>query len=140
MARSIGGTKGRDDAAAKAPTDAFFADLGERGQEPLLRSVSGTLRWDLLDGPRVEHWYVTIRKGDVHVSHKNAKADAIVRLEKAIFDGMATGTVNAMAAALRGELTGGGDLGLVMHFQRLFPSPPAGAARAATARGATTHE
>jgi len=71
----------------------------------------------------VEHWYVAVRKGDVAVSHKNIKADAIVRADKALFDGMASGEVNAIAATLRGVLTAQGNLGLVMSFQRLFPGP-----------------
>ena len=108
----------------RTPTDAFFGDLAARGREPLVRSVSGTLRFDLVDGDGVEHWHITMRDGDVEVSHKNASADAVVRLDRHAFDGMVSGTVNAMAATLRGELTAEGDLGLVMLFQRLFPSPP----------------
>jgi putative sterol carrier protein len=65
-----------------------------------------------------------MRGGDVEVSHKNARADAVVRLDRDMFDGMVSGTVNALAATLRGELLAEGDLGLVMHFQRLFASPP----------------
>ena len=80
----------------------FFRGLAERRREPLLQNVSGTLRFDLLDGERVEHWYLTITNGDVAVSHTEAEADAIVRTGKALFDGMIAGKVNAMAAALRG--------------------------------------
>ena len=82
----------------------FFRGLAERRREPLLQNVSGTLRFDLVDGERVEHWYLTIKNGDVAVSHKEAEADAIVRTGKALFDGMTAGKVNAMAAALRGTL------------------------------------
>ena len=108
---------------AQSPTDSFFADLATRRHEPLLKSASGSVQFDLVDGERLEHWCVTMDKGDVAVSHKNAKADAIVRLDKATFDGMASGRVNAIAATLRGELVPEGDLGLVLLFQRLFPAP-----------------
>lgn len=108
----------------KDPTGEFFDELAKRGHEPLLESGSGTLRFDLADGKRLEHWFVTINKGDVVVSHKEAKADAIVRIDKVLFDGMATGRVNATAAALRGVLVPEGDLGLLLSFQRLFASPP----------------
>jgi len=110
-------------------TEGFFDALAKRGHEPLLQSASGTLRFDLVDGKAVEHWSVAVKKGDVSVSHKEAKADAVVRLDRDLFDRIVTGRENAMAAALRGVLVPEGDLGLVMSFQRLFPGPP-------TARGA----
>ena len=108
----------------------FFRGLAERRREPLLQNVSGTLRFDLVDGERVEHWYLTIKNGDVAVSHKDAEADAIVRTGKALFEGMTAGKVNAMAAALRGALVPQGNLGLIVSFQRLFPGPAASRAKA----------
>jgi len=109
---------------AADPTGTFFEALAKRAHEPLLQGASGTLRWDLRNGRRTDHWYVTIAKGGVEVSRANAPADAVVRADKAFFDGLATGRVNAMAALLRGAMEGDGDLGLVMSFQRLFPAPP----------------
>jgi len=109
---------------AKDPTAAFFAALAERGHEPLLQSESGTIRFDARDGRRTEHWYITLKKGDVAVSHKNADANTVVRLDKATLDALVTGRANATTAVLRGELEFEGDLGLVMSFQRLFPAPP----------------
>ena len=105
-------------------TAAFFDDLAARGREPLLKGASGTIRFDLLDGERLEHWAVKIDDGAIAVSHSRAKADAVVRLERSKFERMARGTMNAMAAALRGDLVVEGDLALVMLFQRLFPGPP----------------
>ena len=116
-------------------TDVFFTELATRGHEPLVKSASGTVRFDLVDGNDVEHWYVTLRKGDVEVSHESTSADTVVRLDRLAFDGMVSGTVNALAATLRGELVADGDLGLVMLFQRLFPSPPSVAAADVLARG-----
>jgi hypothetical protein len=115
-------------------TAEFFDGLGRRGHEPLLASTSGTLRFDLADGRRVEHWHITIRKGDVAVSRENADADAVVRLDRSLFDSMATGKVNAMSAFLRGVLAPEGNLGLIISFQRLFPGPPRSRARASTVR------
>jgi putative sterol carrier protein len=106
------------------PTQRFFDDLAERRQEPLLQSSSGTLRFDLIDGKAVEHWSVRIEKGKVSVSRKPTKADAVVRLDRALFDRIVTGHENATAATLRGVLVPVGDLRLVMSFQRLFPGPP----------------
>ena len=88
------------------------------------------LRFDLVDGERVEHWYLTVTNGDVAVSHKDAEADATVRTGKALFAGMTAGKVNAMAAALRGALVPQGNLALIVSFQRLFPGPAASRAKA----------
>ena len=107
----------------RSPTAAFFDDLAGRGREPLLKNTSGTIRFDLLVGKRVEHWSVTIDEGDVEVSHSRARADAVVRLKRSTLDGMVSGRVNAMAAVLRGELVPEGNLSLVILFQRVFPGP-----------------
>ena len=109
----------------KDATSAFFVDLAERGHEPLLAASTGTLRFVLVSGRRVEHWFVSLKKGDVTVSQKDTRANAIVRLDRALFDRMVTGKANAMAATLRGVIEPEGDLGLVISFQRLFPGPPA---------------
>ena len=112
------------------PTETFFGELAERGREPALGRVTGTVRCDLLNGGgRVEHWYVTIKKGDIAVSHKNSAADAVVRADRKLFDGFASGNVNVMAAMLRGVLEIEGDLQLLALFQRIFPGPPRAAAQ-----------
>lgn len=104
---------------------AFFGDLANRGYEPLLGSVSGTIRFDVLAGRRIDHWYLTVREGDVAVSHDEADADSVFRVDKALFDQMVTGRANVIAAILRGAVdVEGHDLGLVMAFQRLVPGPP----------------
>ena len=108
------------------PTKQFFDDLAARGHVPLLNSTSGTLRFDLEGGGRTAHWYVTIEKGDVSVSHDTVEADCVVRTGKELFDRMAAGMANAIAAALRGLVVSVGDLRLLIQFQRLFPGPPRG--------------
>ena len=112
------------------PVGEFFSGLAERGREPLLQNVSGTLRFDLVDGERVEHWYVTIKNGGIAVSRSNAEADAVVRTIRVLFEGMTAGRVNAMAAVLRGALVPRGNLALVVSFQRLFPGSAASHAKA----------
>jgi putative sterol carrier protein len=102
----------------------FFEQLEARGHEPVLEKSTGTIRFDIKDGKRTARWLITIQKGDIAVSRRNAKADCVVRVDKALFDGMATGRANPMAAVLRGELTAEGDVGLLASFQRLFPGPP----------------
>ena len=113
----------------EATTD-FMEGLGRRGHEPLLETTSGTIRIDLLkNGRQKERWLVSIDKGDINVSHKSAKADCAIRAPEELFDGIARGEVNPLAATIRGELIIDGDTKLVVRFQGLFPSPPRKASR-----------
>ncbi len=107
----------------RTTTQGFFAGLAARGHEPLLRGVSGTLRFDLSRRDGVEHWFVKVDEGVVSVSHRRSKADCVVGADEALFDRMVSGEVNAVAAALRGDVTVEGQPGLVLAFQRLFPGP-----------------
>ena len=109
------------------PTKRFFEALAKKKSEPLLRTVSGTLRCDLEDGERTEHWYVTIKKGDVTVSHKRADADCVVSTDLATFEAILGGEMNAMAAVLRGLVSVEGRVRLLVALQALF-TPSAGAA------------
>jgi putative sterol carrier protein len=104
-------------------TAEFFQELGRRGHEPLLEKATGSIRFDLVNGTRTERWLVTLDKGDVSVSHKNAAADCVVRADRALFDAMAAGEANGMAAYLRGEMTSEGDPAFLVLFQRVFPAP-----------------
>jgi putative sterol carrier protein len=105
------------------PVALFFENLVSKGHEPLLHHASGTLRIDLQTEEGVERWFVTMTRGDVTVSHRNTRADATMRMDRKLFEGMVRGVVNLGAALLRGVLQIDGDLGLVMAFDRLFPGP-----------------
>jgi SCP-2 sterol transfer family len=104
-------------------TTEFFNELGSRGHEPMLQGVTGTFRFDLLDGKKTERWHVSVSKGDVVVSKRNTKADCVLRTSRALFDRIAGGEQNAMAAFLRGEVALDGNWNLLVQFQRLFPGP-----------------
>jgi putative sterol carrier protein len=124
--RSQGIEGGAAGTPLRDPTSEFFTGLAQRGREPMLQRTSGTLRFDLAGGREVEHWYVSIRKGALTVTHDEDAADCVVRVDKELFDRLASGTANAMAAALRGVVEPSGDLQLIVQFQRLFPGPPQG--------------
>jgi putative sterol carrier protein len=106
-----------------ATTAAFFAELAERGHEPLLHAASGTVRFDLRDGENVERWLVAIDRGTVSVTRKREKADCVVFTDRRLFDRIVTGQANAMTAFLRGLIGLEGDPQLLLLFQRLFPGP-----------------
>ena len=106
------------------PTTAFFEELRRRGHEPRIRQATGTLRFELTKGKTVDRWLVSIARGDVTVAHKGGTADCIVRADRALFDRLASGELNGVAAVLRGELVAEGDWKLLVLFQRLFPGKP----------------
>ncbi len=101
----------------------FFAELGRRGHEPLLEKARGSARFDIADGKRTERWLVTIDKGDLRVSRRNARADCILRVDRSTFERAAAGKLNIMAAVLRGAVTVGGDPRLLVLLRRLFVKP-----------------
>ena len=107
------------------PTSRFFEELVRRGHEPLLGRVMGTVRFDLVHDGRTDSWLVTIDKGEVTVSRRNARADSVVRTERSFFADLATGRANAMAALLRGAIEVEGDRHPLAQFQRMFPGPRA---------------
>ena len=69
---------------------------------------------------------------------RRSKADCIVRADKAVFDRVASGEQNGMAAFLRGAIEVEGDQALLLPFQR--PRPAQGrdeTTRAASPSGRT---
>jgi len=114
--------------AVEDATGDFLGELAARGQIPMLAQLSGTLRLDLTDHGRTEHWYLTITKGSMEVSRRDAPADAVLVADKAMSDAMVKGRMNAMAAVLRNVVQVDGDMGLLYSVQRLFPGPEPAAA------------
>jgi len=105
-------------------TNDFFNELSRRGHEPMLNGLNATVRFDISHDGRTRSWRVDIRNGDISVSPGNGDADCVIAADQTVFDGIASGEVNAMTAMLRGELVVSGDLELVVTVQRLFPAPP----------------
>ncbi len=118
MSRSAHSARPQPDAVSK-----FFEDLASKGHEPLLHHTSGTVRLDLRSQVAEQHWYLTMIKGDIMISRRHAKADATIRMDKKLFEGMTKGSVNLTASLLRGLLEVEGDLGLLSAFDRLLPGP-----------------
>jgi putative sterol carrier protein len=101
----------------------FFKGLAKRGQEPLLGRTKATVRFDIADGGRTDHWLLGIDEGRLDVSHDAGDADCVISADKAAFDKVAAGRTNAMASLLRGAIMVDGDPRLIVRIQRLFPAP-----------------
>jgi hypothetical protein len=116
--------------------DDFFADLERRRHEPMLRRLSATVRWDILDGDRIEHRLVRIDHGDVRVAVSDEPADCVIVAERAVCDDVVSGRTSALAALLRGAAAVDGNFELMVLAQRLLPrTPGASAGRAVAAMG-----
>ena len=116
--------------------EGFFQELEEKGHQPLLAKVHGTVRFDLVngDGP-TDHWLVAIDRGDFTIARDLADADCTIRAEKALFVRLITGEENAIAATLRGALVSTGNVELIFAIQRIFPGPPSKRKRLGEAMG-----
>jgi putative sterol carrier protein len=105
-------------------TVTFFEDLDRRGYEPLLATTSGTVRFDLCEGPRTTHWLLTIDHGRLRASQEDREADVVVAGSTGLFEELVAGREHGLAAFLRGDMTMTGDARLVVRLERLLPGPP----------------
>ena len=99
-------------------TQAFFERLAERGYEPLLHSVSGTIRCDIEDAGS---WYVIVNNGSLTVSRETAGADCMIACSREDFERMVVGKQNPTTLLLQGKMQVAGNIVLAQMFQRLFP-------------------
>lgn len=120
---------------AGVATAAFFDRLADRGYEPLLQRATGSVRVDLVEGPRTDHWLVSIDRGHVVVSRESRDADAVLRADPRTLDDIVTGRSNTVAAVLRGVVDLEGDPELVVLFRRIFPGPRRSRRQPGRARG-----
>ena len=111
-------------ASAGEITERFFDELAQRGHEPLLRKARGSIRFEIVDGKKVDRRIVAVDRGDITVSRRNVSGDGVIRVDKAVFESVASGRSNPIAAVLRNELAVQGDWRLLVLLQRLFPGPP----------------
>ena len=115
----------------------FFEELGERGNEPLLRKVAGSIRFEIVDGDAADSWMVVVDHGRLTVTHQSGPADCTIRGDRSTYEDLVAGRTNANAAVLRGALAARGDVELLVTIQRIFPSPPPGWDPTAETRGSS---
>ena len=103
-------------------TERFFDRLASGEDLSVLGSAKGTIRFDLTDGRRTDHWHVTLNRGSAAVSRSDDPAALVLRTTRSVFDEFAEGRLSALPAALRGLVAIEGDPTLLVRFQRLFPA------------------
>ena len=104
-------------------TAEFFDELVGAGTSRCSRRRRARVRFDLGNGKRRPiAGSSSIVKGDRRrVARERSRPTASSRPTRRLFDGVASGEANAMAALLRGALEVEGDSELLVLFQRLFP-------------------
>ncbi|MEU6022288.1 SCP2 sterol-binding domain-containing protein [Micromonospora sp. NPDC048871] len=102
----------------------FFASLPARGPQEMRSSLAGTLRIDLSDGERTEHWVLRLRPGVIEVERGPAEADSIWYCSVDLFDRLVTGRAEPLAALFRNECSFSGRVPMFLILRRLFPSAP----------------
>lgn len=102
----------------------FFDDLGARGRHLLPAKDDGTIRFDLSQRERTEHWMLEIRHGDVSVSRETSEADCTMHGDQELFDKIASGEESWLPLLFRGAVVVQGDLRLLMEFRKLLPAQP----------------
>ena len=102
----------------------FIERLSQRGVEPALGNVTAKIRFDVIDNDGVSRWLVEINEGRLTVSSSEGPADCVLTAERRVFDALASGRMNAVAALVRGEVSASGDPNVLVLAQRLFPDPP----------------
>ncbi|MFF5173213.1 SCP2 sterol-binding domain-containing protein [Micromonospora sp. NPDC000089] len=102
----------------------FLEQLDRGPHRDLPENTAGTIRLDLRDGPRTDHWYLTIGDQRVRVTRSADDAELIVRGDREVFDRLAGGRRRLVESLLRNDLTVHGNIRLFMSLRRLFPGPP----------------
>lgn len=131
---------GQATAGTADPINQFLTVLAEQGHVATFEGQSAALLFEVLDTSATERWYVTIRDGDVTVSRRNGRADAIVRMKRAEMEAVVTGRLNAQTALLRGLISAEGSVAALLMFQRCLPGPPGSTGRVAPISGMTVTE
>ena len=79
------------------------------------------MRFEIVDGRTTRRWVVSVERGEHDRPLGGGDASCVIATDKAVFDKVASGRMNAVAAVLRGDLQVEGDWRLLVRMQRLFP-------------------
>lgn len=114
-------------------TAAFFEELVQRGFDPVLQSLTGTICFYIISEGS---WWVTLKEGVFSVANAGVSADCVCVSTVEDFVSIAKGELNPFAAALQGRVQLAGDSALALITLR---SAANFATSSATPRQAQTH-
>jgi hypothetical protein len=103
---------------------AFFGELDQRGYEPALQTLSGTVRFDIIGEGS---WRVTVNRGTITVAKSEAPAECTFVVAADDFVTIVRNEMRPFAAALQGRVQFTGDPALALVTMHLFPCLLAGA-------------
>lgn len=95
-------------------TAAFFEELAQRGYEPALQSVRGTVRFDIAEEGS---WWVAVAHGALIVRQSAASADCVLSFTAADFNAIVRGEQNPLTAAMQGRVRITGNPGMALVIQ-----------------------
>jgi putative sterol carrier protein len=98
---------------------AFFEGLEQRAERANLDGLDHSYRFEI-DGEG--SWNVRVHAGRIAVAEgpDDGSADATVRMNADVFEGLVSGRQNPATAYMRRKIKVDGDLGAVLKLQRLF--------------------
>lgn len=105
------------------PVEEFFKKIEGR-PEMLPKRISGSIRIDLETDDEIEHWYIEMHEGNLHVSRDARDADCVLRAARETFKRMVVGEENLQAAAYRTEVVVEGSFPFIAQMRKLLPGPP----------------
>ncbi|MFG3700498.1 SCP2 sterol-binding domain-containing protein [Micromonospora sp. NPDC047620] len=105
------------------PTADFLGRLSQRPASPITMKARGTIRLDVERDAGTDVWFVMLRDGAIQVSRQDRQPDLVIRGHHTLFDRLAQGRAQLLAALMRNEITVEGDLALLPAFERLLPGP-----------------
>jgi len=95
-------------------TTAFFEELAQRGYEPALQRVTGTVRFDIAEEGS---WWVAVVDGAVTVRRDAARADCVLSFTAADFNAIVRRERNPLTAAMQGRVQITGNPGMALIIQ-----------------------
>jgi len=95
--------------------------LARRSREQPVAALNGLVRFDVVDGETIEHWYLHCRKGVVTVALEGGEPDCVMSGDLATFTAVLSGTTSPMPALLRGLLQIEGNFFLLLGLRQFFP-------------------
>ena len=87
-----------------ATTRFFETSTGGR-YEPCWRSPAEASASDLHEGARTTHWLMRSTGESIEVSREDREADTVIGTSPALFENLAAGREDGVAALLRGDIT-----------------------------------